>query len=236
MDASCWGWVLASGGGQGVDFGYPADKPITRYLEALEIIVPLLRGVPSSTFDGEFHRVKDACPASSWTATRRLADDGQPSGKRTMTAAAKYADVWSAYATPSSLPEAFATMTGELGSDLRVNIGRDPTTIGRSVGAFVEPGDAKSTEATGFGVAISGSIDQIAGDDRPLRRSGRRASGSDSLAALDRHGRAVGTRCSPPLPPTSDCRLFKRARGRGILCCYCSTRNKTHSPGAPSDE
>jgi alkanesulfonate monooxygenase SsuD/methylene tetrahydromethanopterin reductase-like flavin-dependent oxidoreductase (luciferase family) len=41
-------------------------------------------------------------------------------------------------------------------------IGRDPATIGRSVGVFVEPGNAKLAEATGFGVAISGSVQQIA--------------------------------------------------------------------------
>ena len=52
---------LGAGHGGGAEaFGYAADKPVTRYLEALEIIVPLLRGAPTSTFDGEFHRVKDA--------------------------------------------------------------------------------------------------------------------------------------------------------------------------------
>jgi alkanesulfonate monooxygenase SsuD/methylene tetrahydromethanopterin reductase-like flavin-dependent oxidoreductase (luciferase family) len=152
---------LGAGHGGGAEaFGYPADKPITRYLEALEIIVPLLRGVPSSTFDGEFHRVKDAVlrPRGPRPGDIPLMMGGHSA--RTMTAAAKYADVWSAYATSSSLPEAFATMTEELDRICEF-IGRDPTTIGRSVGAFVEPGDAKSTEATGFGVAISGSIDQI---------------------------------------------------------------------------
>jgi alkanesulfonate monooxygenase SsuD/methylene tetrahydromethanopterin reductase-like flavin-dependent oxidoreductase (luciferase family) len=40
-------------------------------------------------------------------------------------------------------------------------IGRDPATIGRSVGVFVEPGNAKLAEGTGFGVAITGSVEQI---------------------------------------------------------------------------
>jgi hypothetical protein len=40
-------------------------------------------------------------------------------------------------------------------------IGRDPASIGRSVGVFVEPGDAKRAEASGLGVAIMGTIDQI---------------------------------------------------------------------------
>ncbi len=156
-------FVLGLGAGHGggaESFGYAADKPVTRYLEALEIIVPLLRGAPTSTFDGEFHRVKDAVlrPRGPRPGGIPLMMGGHSA--RTMTAAAQYADVWSAYATSSSLPEAFATMTEEL-DRICESIGRDPSSIGRSVGVFVEPGDAKSTEATGFGVAISGSIDQI---------------------------------------------------------------------------
>ncbi len=41
------------------------------------------------------------------------------------------------------------------------DIGRDPGSIGRSVGVIVEPGDAKVAESIGFGVAITGSVDQI---------------------------------------------------------------------------
>ncbi|MGA7988633.1 MAG: LLM class flavin-dependent oxidoreductase [Candidatus Dormiibacterota bacterium] len=140
----------------------PRYRPhvVTRYLEALEIIVPLLRGASSSTFDGEFHHVKDADVRPRGPRPGRIPLMMGGHSTRTMTAAARHADVWSAYATSSSLPEAFATMTEAL-DRICESIGRDPTTIGRSVGVFVEPGHAKSTEATGFGVAISGSIDQI---------------------------------------------------------------------------
>jgi alkanesulfonate monooxygenase SsuD/methylene tetrahydromethanopterin reductase-like flavin-dependent oxidoreductase (luciferase family) len=40
--------------------------------------------------------------------------------------------------------------------------GRDPASIGRSVGVFVEPGDEHLAEAAGFGTAITGSINHIA--------------------------------------------------------------------------
>jgi alkanesulfonate monooxygenase SsuD/methylene tetrahydromethanopterin reductase-like flavin-dependent oxidoreductase (luciferase family) len=156
-------FVLGLGAGHGggaESFGYPVDKPVTRYLEALEIIVPLLRGASSSTFDGEFHHVKNADVRPRGPRPGRIPLMMGGHSTRTMTAAATHADIWSAYATSSSLPEAFATMTGEL-DRICEGIGRDPTTIGRSVGAFVEPGDARSAEATGFGVAITGSIDQI---------------------------------------------------------------------------
>jgi alkanesulfonate monooxygenase SsuD/methylene tetrahydromethanopterin reductase-like flavin-dependent oxidoreductase (luciferase family) len=41
-------------------------------------------------------------------------------------------------------------------------IGRDPATIGRSVGIFVEPTEATGSEAIGFGVPVRGSADQVA--------------------------------------------------------------------------
>jgi alkanesulfonate monooxygenase SsuD/methylene tetrahydromethanopterin reductase-like flavin-dependent oxidoreductase (luciferase family) len=74
--------------------------------------------------------------------------------------AARHADTWSAFATTSSVPETFRPMTAQL--DLICeNIGRDPGSIGRSVGVIVEPGDAKVAESIGLGVAITGSTDQI---------------------------------------------------------------------------
>ena len=80
---------------------------------------------------------------------------------RTMTLAATHADTWSAFATTSSLPAAFAEMTDQL-DRICEQIGRDPVSIGRSVGVFVEPGEAKIAEALGFGEVIAGSVDQIA--------------------------------------------------------------------------
>jgi alkanesulfonate monooxygenase SsuD/methylene tetrahydromethanopterin reductase-like flavin-dependent oxidoreductase (luciferase family) len=77
-----------------------------------------------------------------------------------MTLAATHADTWSAFPTTSSLPAAFRTMIEQL-DRICDGIGRDPASLGRSVGVFVEPGDAKLAEAIGFGVAITGSTDQI---------------------------------------------------------------------------
>src|ERR1700694_4769970 len=41
-------------GGGAKGFGYPVDKTVSRYAEALEIIVPLLRG-ETVTFTGDYH-------------------------------------------------------------------------------------------------------------------------------------------------------------------------------------
>jgi hypothetical protein len=40
-------------------------------------------------------------------------------------------------------------------------VGRDPASIGRSVGVFVDPDDKRAGEETPFGPPISGSIAQI---------------------------------------------------------------------------
>jgi alkanesulfonate monooxygenase SsuD/methylene tetrahydromethanopterin reductase-like flavin-dependent oxidoreductase (luciferase family) len=140
-------------------FGYPQDRTVSRYAEALEIIVPLLRG-QSVTFNGEFHHADgaDVLPRGPRPGRVPLMLGGH--APRTMTLAARYADTWSAHATTSSLPAAFATMTEQL-DRICDGIGRDPTSIGRSVGVIVEPGDANQAEAIGFGVAITGSADQI---------------------------------------------------------------------------
>jgi alkanesulfonate monooxygenase SsuD/methylene tetrahydromethanopterin reductase-like flavin-dependent oxidoreductase (luciferase family) len=152
---------LGSGHGGGAEaFGYPADKTVSRYLEALEIIVPLLRGESDVTFDGQFHHATNAEVRPRGPRPGRIPLMMGGHADRTMTAAARHADTWSGYATTSSLPHAFAEMTTKL-DRICERIGRDPASIGRSVGAFVEPGDAKLAEATGLGVAITGSVEQI---------------------------------------------------------------------------
>jgi len=146
-----------SGGAR--EFGYPADKTVSRYAESLEIVVPMLRG-KAATFHGEFHRADGAevLPHGPRPGQVPLMLGGH--SPRTMTLAATHADTWSAFATTSSLPNAFAPLTEALGR-ICESIGRDPASIGRSVGVFVEPGDAKVTEGLGFGVGITGSVDQI---------------------------------------------------------------------------
>jgi hypothetical protein len=72
----------------------------------------------------------------------------------------EHADVWSAYATTSSLPGAFAPMTGQL-DRICANAGRDPRSIGRSVGVFVEPDSSGMAERLGLGLPITGSVGQI---------------------------------------------------------------------------
>jgi alkanesulfonate monooxygenase SsuD/methylene tetrahydromethanopterin reductase-like flavin-dependent oxidoreductase (luciferase family) len=65
-------------------------------------------------------------------------------GPRTMRLAARYADVWSGYATTSSQPTAFTGMLAQL-DEACAEVGRDPATLGRSIGVAIsapglEPG------------------------------------------------------------------------------------------------
>lgn len=147
-------------GDQGTTFGYPEDNTVSRYEEALEIIVPALRGEIASR-EGRYHRAREL-----EIRPRGSRGTGIPlmlgaHGPRTMRLAARHADIWSAFATESSLPDWFTPMLGRL-DEACADVGRDPDTLERSIGVFVEPTDEHSAEATGFGVPITGSPSEIA--------------------------------------------------------------------------
>jgi alkanesulfonate monooxygenase SsuD/methylene tetrahydromethanopterin reductase-like flavin-dependent oxidoreductase (luciferase family) len=147
-------------GDQGATFGYPEDKTVSRYEEALEIIVPALRGETVSQ-DGKYHRARqlEIRPRGPRPGRIPLMLGGH--GPRTMRLAAQYADIWSAFATESSLPKWFEPMLGQI-EEACLGEGRDPGTLGRSIGVFVEPTDERSAEDDGFGVPIAGSPAEIA--------------------------------------------------------------------------
>lgn len=141
------------------DLGYPEDRTIARYVEALEIIVPLLRG-QTVTFNGEFHHATDAQVRPRGPRPGKIPLMLGGHSPRTMTLAATHADIWSAYATTSSLPAAFTTMLEQL-DRICEGIGRDPASLGRSVGVEVAPDAARGAEAHVPDGAITGSTDQI---------------------------------------------------------------------------
>jgi alkanesulfonate monooxygenase SsuD/methylene tetrahydromethanopterin reductase-like flavin-dependent oxidoreductase (luciferase family) len=147
-------------GDQGATFGYPADKTISRYEEALQVIVPALRGETVSR-EGKYHRAQQL-----EIRPRGPRPGGVPlmlgaHGPRTMRLAARHADIWSAFATESSLPDWFVPMLDRL-EESCADVGRDPRTLGRSIGVFVEPTDDHSAETTGLGIPITGSPADIA--------------------------------------------------------------------------
>lgn len=156
-------FVLGLGAGHGggaTEMGFATDHKVARYLEALEIIVPLLRGTKPVTFEGEYYRGENLIvrPRGPRPGGIPLMMGGHAT--KTMTAAARHADIWSAFATTSSQPDAFRDMTHQL-DQICEEVGRDPASIERSVGAVVEVGTGRAAEELGLGVPITGSIDQI---------------------------------------------------------------------------
>lgn len=147
-------------GPQGEAFGYPLDKTVGRYEEALEIIVPLLRE-GSADFEGTYHRAvgQDLRPTGPRPGRIPIMLAGH--GPRTIGLAVKHGDIWSAFATESSLPEAFADMVNRV-DQICEEQGRDPETLGKSISVFVEATEERIAEDVGMGVPIAGSTNQIA--------------------------------------------------------------------------
>lgn len=147
-------------GKQGATFGYPPDRTIGRYEEALKIIVPLLRA-GRADFHGEFHSATDLEQRPRGPRPGRVPIMLGGHGPRTMRLAAQHADTWSGFATESSLPDAFEAMLAGVAAACDA-AGRDPASLGRSIGVMVEPTDDHGTEAADLGVPITGTADQIA--------------------------------------------------------------------------
>ena len=155
-----FGFGAGHAGRQGAAFGFPPNYTVSRYEEALEIIASA-RGDGATTFHGSYH------DAEALAMIPR--PDGRPAiplllgghGPRTMRLAVDNADIWSAYATTSSQPAAFAEMLANL-DRVCEEAGRDPATLGRSIGVAVA---APKQEPTGLLAAddpIRGSADDIA--------------------------------------------------------------------------
>ena len=153
---------LGSGhaGEQGEAFGYPLDRTIARYKEALQVIVPLLRE-GHADFHGEFHTVVDLLARPRGPRPGKIPIMLGAHGPRTMRLAARHADIWSGYAMESSLPAAFEPMLKAV-DEACADVGRDPASLGRSIGVVVEPTDESGAEAADMGVPIRGSAAEIA--------------------------------------------------------------------------
>jgi probable F420-dependent oxidoreductase len=138
-------------------FDYPFDHRVGRFEEALEVMLPMLRG-KSATFSGTWHRASRAT-----LAPPHPRDGGPPimiAGKqpRMLELVARHADQWNAawYGDPDTADELRARL-----ANLRAALdaaGRDPATLELTAGVFVaveEDDDAPET-------AIRGSLPEIA--------------------------------------------------------------------------
>lgn len=153
---------LGSGhaGRQGEAFGYPPNYTVSRYEEALTLITALRRDKKASQA-GTYHSAVDQAlsPLGPSAGRSPLMLGGH--GPRTMKIAVEHADIWSCYATASSQPKAFVEMLGQLDA-ICADVGRDPATLGRSVGVVVAPPGVPAVPAFADEEPITGSADEIA--------------------------------------------------------------------------
>lgn len=147
-------------GVQGKAFGYPPDKVISRYEDALRVIIPAIRH-GEVTFSGEFHSAFNQVniPRGPQGADMPIMLAGH--GPRTIGLAVAHGDIWSGYATESSEPGAFKEMLALVERTCEEQ-DRDPATLGRSIGVFAELTDDRVVEETGLGVPLRGSPDELA--------------------------------------------------------------------------
>ena len=142
-------------------FGFPNDHRVERFEEALEIVVPLLRGA-SVTLDGRYHQVRDAvlAPAPTHHVPVLIA----AFGPRMLRLTARHADAWNTawYGAPDDRLRTNVTAL----DDAVATEGRDPATLMRTVGMVVNdpahplPDDDEDDDDEDS--SFDGSVDDLA--------------------------------------------------------------------------
>lgn len=152
--------------GQARAFGLPEDRIFARFEEALEIIVPLIRE-GRADFEGTFHAARDLvqAPRGPRPGSMPLMIGGN--GPRGQRLAARYADIYSCYIGERATVEETDPRLASLEA-ICAELGRDPATIGRSVGIWTRPLEASGARAS----ALSGPPEEIADSIRAFRASG----------------------------------------------------------------
>src|SRR3954447_19535204 len=145
-----------TGPGQARAFGLPEDKVFGRFDEALQIIVPLLRR-GRADFEGSYYAARDLPQAPVGPRPNAIPLMIGGNGPKAQRYAARHADIWSGYAAEVASVEEMGPRITSLEA-ICAEEGRDPATIGRSVGVQVLPLAAARAQAD----ALSGSAQQIA--------------------------------------------------------------------------
>jgi alkanesulfonate monooxygenase SsuD/methylene tetrahydromethanopterin reductase-like flavin-dependent oxidoreductase (luciferase family) len=152
--------------GQAHAFGLPETEVWARFEEALQIIVPLLREGRADV-DGRLHAAHDLVQAPRGPRPGRipimLGGNG-PKGRRL---AVQLADIYSCYVEQHASPDEVRPHIESLEAAC-AEAGRDPASIGRSVGVYVHPLEPAGVPSS----RLSGSAEQIADGIRAFRGAG----------------------------------------------------------------
>ena len=151
-------------------FGYPNSHHISRFEEALQIILGLLRN-GQIDFEGTYYRARE-CELRP----RGPRTEGPPvligaRGPRMMRLTAQHADIWNWYTIydrshPDEMTEPLADMEAACS-----DVGRDPSSLRRSAAVAVAPTERVDSETIGLNNPITGSPEEIA---ETLREYGRK--------------------------------------------------------------
>ena len=137
-------------------FGVPIDHRVDRFEEALQVIVPLLRG-ERVTIDGTYHRADDLVllPRPARPIPTLIAADGP----RMLRLTARHADAWNTawYGAPN---DALRAKLAEMDVALEAE-GRDPAGLRRTVGMNVVDPDRPGTNAVDAD-ALAGTVEDLA--------------------------------------------------------------------------
>jgi len=175
--------------GQAKAFGLPETEIFARFDEALAVIVPLIR-TGHADAHGRFHSAHDLPQAPRGPRPGAIPLWIGGNGPRGQRHAARHADVYSCYVEERAVPDeiaprirSFETICGDEG--------RDPATVGRSVGVSVDP-----TQPAGWRPSVlSGTPREIADGLLAFRDAGvTRAElmfGPGTLAAVDALGETL---------------------------------------------
>jgi alkanesulfonate monooxygenase SsuD/methylene tetrahydromethanopterin reductase-like flavin-dependent oxidoreductase (luciferase family) len=130
-----------------------------RFVEALEIIVPLLRQ-GRADFEGSFHAARDLEHRPLGPRPGAIPIMIGAKGPKMLRLAALHADIWSWYVEERSDLAEFGPRLAALQAAC-VDAGRDPATIGTSAGIIVEPTSVGGSEAV-LATPVRGSAEEIA--------------------------------------------------------------------------
>ncbi len=158
-------------------FGYPFDRQIARFEEALRIVTTLLRE-GKIDFRGIFYEARECelRPRGPRPHGPPILIGALATGPRMLGLTARHADLWNAWLTwGRSWPDAVPPLREVVDAACR-EAGRDPATLKRTVSLLaVVPGVRArlvSTSPTGGGEPLAGSPEEIAEALRGFAREG----------------------------------------------------------------
>lgn len=153
--------------GQPRAFGLPDDRLFSRFAEAVEIIVPLMRE-GRADFEGTFHAARDLPQTPQGPRPNGIPLMLAAQGPKAMRLAARHADIWSCFAEGRSDMVEFGPRIAAIEAAC-VEVGRDPATIGRLASLDLHPLEAAPDPN---GAWIGGSTEQMADQLRAFRDGG----------------------------------------------------------------